>query len=137
MLINGTKSNYISFEYIGPGSVPMHVVYISTKPIPSSEQVISVSYSFFPINYIVNNNEFAYIKELINSTRKKDFDTTDYSGNGFKTTISENNTLVTYFITRKNSDSLFLKANAYLKQDTSNKDLIFRLEILRRTNVYR
>lgn len=134
LLTNAEKNDYIRIEYAGDADKPMKVIYISKKPIPDSEQVMTIEYDLAPFNYIVYNNEFLFIKKAINSTLKKTFEEKDY--NGFKITFRENDSLVSYFITRKNSNSLFLKINTYLKSHQRNKSLILALTGLRLSNVF-
>jgi hypothetical protein len=134
VLTAGVKNNYILIEYVGDGSKPISATYISTKPLPHSEQITTIGYSDFPTNYIVSNNEFLLVKKQIISTSRKTFEKKDY--NGVKITIRENNSIVSYFITQKNSNSLFLKINTYLKQDKRNKDLILQLKCFIKTRFF-
>jgi hypothetical protein len=133
-LTNGVKNDYIRIEYAGNTDKLMTAVYISKKPIPRPEMIMTIPYDDLPENYIVYNKEFLFIKKAINSTTKKASEEKDY--NGFKITIRENNALDSCFITRQNSNSLFLKINAYLKNNKRNKDLISRVTNLRRMNVF-
>jgi hypothetical protein len=134
LFISRVKNDYIRIEYAGDTNKPMNVIYISKKPIPRSEQIMTIEYSFLPYNYIVNDEEYLFVKKTVNSTIHKTFEEKDY--NGFKITIRENNHLDSCFITRKNSDSLFLKVDAYLKNHKRNKDLISALTKLRTSNVF-
>ncbi len=134
LITDGIKNDYIRFEYVGSANKQMHVIYISKKPISHSDQIITIESDDMTFNYIVYNNEYLFIKKAINSTAHKIFEEKD--NNGFKITFREKDSLVSYFITRKNSNSLFLKANAYLKHRKKNKDLIHALYILRIGNVF-
>ena len=134
LLTYRVKSDYISIEYFGDGSAPIAVTYISTKPLPDSEQITTVGYSGLPMNYIVNKDEFLVIKKQIISTPKKTFEKKDY--NGVKITIRENNSTVTYFVTQKNSNSLFPKINTYLKHHKRNEALIYQLKCFIRTRFF-
>jgi hypothetical protein len=134
LLTGRVKNDYISIEYIGDGSKPINVTYISTKPLPYSEETTTVVYSDLPENYIVNNNEFLSIKKQIISTSRKTFEKKDY--NGVKISIRENNTIASYFITQKNSNSLFPKINTYLKHHKRNEALIYQLKCFIRTRFF-
>jgi hypothetical protein len=132
-LNNRVENDYIQIEYVGDSNHPMPVIWISKKPIPWSERIVTIEYDMPGGNYLVHNNEFVFIKNTITSTTHKTFEEKDY--NGFKITLHENDSLVSYFITRKNSNLLFFKANAYLKSDQRNKELILALTQLRLSNV--
>jgi hypothetical protein len=134
-LTQGLKNDYIRIEYVGSADKPMPVIFISKKPIPNSEQVITIEYDFMTYNYIVNNNEFMFIENTVDSTSHKMFQKKDY--NGFKITVRKNNISDAYFITRKNSNSLFLKANACLSiLKRKNEKLIHAITLQRTRNVF-
>ena len=134
LLTDRVKNDYISIEYVGDGSKPLNATYISTKPLLSAEQVVTIGYSDFPINYIVSNNELLVIKKQIISTSRKTFEKKDY--NGVKITIRENNAVVSYFIVQKNANTLFPKINTYLKHHKRNEALILQLKAFIRTGFF-
>jgi len=134
LITDGVRNDYIRIEYVGNVDKTMRVLWISKKKLPVSERIVTVEYDQYGLNCIVNNDEFLYIKKTINSTKHKTFEKKDY--NGFKITICENDTDICYFISRGNSNTLFLKANAYLKHQKRNKELIYELKILRTGNVF-
>ena len=134
-LTKGVTNDYIRIEYVGSANKPMNVIFISKKPIVDSDMVTTIPYDFIPLNYIVYNDEFLSIKNSISSTPRKKFQENDY--NGFKITIHIDNCDVAYFITRENSNSLFLKTNIYLNQHKNrNKALINAIIIQKTTNVF-
>jgi hypothetical protein len=116
-MIDGLTNDYIRIEYMGNSLKPMRVLWISKNPMPRSEKIITVVSDSYGYNGIVSNDEFLFIKKTINSTVHKPVEKKDH--NGFKITIHENDADVYYFITRKNSDSLFFKTSAYLKHKES------------------
>ena len=135
LLPNGAKNDYIRFEYIGNADKSMQVVYISTKPIPDSEQVITVDYDVPGGDHLVKDHEFLFIKKSINSVEHKSSEKKDY--NGFKITFRENDAYSSLFIRRKNSNSMFSKIINYLMQNNvRNNDLIDELTWLKQGNVF-
>jgi len=134
MFTNKAKNDYISIEYVGDGSKPINATYISIKPIPHTEQNMSIVYSDLPINYLVNNSEFHLIKKQIISAPKKTFEEKVY--NGVEIRLHENNSNFSYFINQKNSNSLFTRINTYLKFDKQNEDLILQLKCFIRTKFF-
>ena len=134
LFINGAKNDYIRIEYIGNSDKPMRVLWISKTLLPDSEQIVTVFGDSHGYNCVVRNDEFVFIKKAINPTVHKSFEEKDH--NGFKITIHKNDTDICYFITRKNSTSLFLKMSAYLKHRKENKKLIYELYVQRKSHVY-
>ncbi len=130
----GVKNDNIRIEYVGDADKPMYVIWISKKPIPESQMIITVEYDDHWYDCTVHDDEYLYMKKVINSTTHKMFEEKDY--NGFKITIHENDSDTYYFIRRKISDSFFLKTVAYLKSRKRNKDLIQYLNNLRLGNVF-
>lgn len=131
---NIVKEDYIAIEYVGSANKPMPVVYISKKTLPRSEQIVTIEYDDLPQDYIVSGDEFAFIKKTINATSNKFYEEKDY--NGFKITIRVSNCSNSCYITRENSNSLFLEINRYLRKNKRNKDLISKLTVLRKSNVF-
>jgi hypothetical protein len=111
-MTDGATNDYIRIEYVGDSDQPMRVLWISKKPLIRSEQIVTV-YDTPGYDCIVRDDEFLFIEKAIDSTTHKSFENKDY--NGFKITIHENDTDTYYFISRKNSTSLFLKTSAYLE----------------------
>jgi len=133
-ITDGVTNDYIRIEYEGNSLQPMRVLWISKKPLLRSEQIVTVESDSHGYNCVVRNDEFLFIENVIDSTVHKSFEKTDY--NGFKITIHENDVDIYYFIARKNSTSLFLKASAYLEPEEENKKLIYELYVLRKSHVY-
>jgi hypothetical protein len=133
-MTDGVTNDYIRIEYIGNSDKPMRVLWISKNPLPHSEQIVTVEADDHGYNCVVRNDEFLFIKKTIDSTTHQLFEEKDH--NGFKITIHENDADIYYFITRKNSTSLFLKTSAYLRQQKENKKLIDELYYLRTSHVY-
>jgi hypothetical protein len=131
----GSKIDYIRFEYVGSADKPMSVIYISESMLPDSDRVITIEYDYWTRDYVVSNNEFQFIERSIKSTTHKMFEEVD--NNGFKITIRKNDTAVAYFITRKNSNALFPKVNRYLsRRKEINKELIHAITLQKTMNVF-
>jgi|SRR6185312_10454313 len=132
--LTADKNTYISFEYAGNADKPMAVVYLIKKPLIDSEWNRTIEYSGSVYNFAVNTQDYLFMKKLVYSSQKKVFKESDY--NGFKITIQEKDTLISYWITRKESNSFFDRLIAYLKANKRSKDLIWRFVIYKSSNVY-
>lgn len=131
---DSVKNDYIEFEYRGDANKPMYVIWIGKKPLIESDMVDYIEYDDHGLDFTVHNDEYLFLKKTIDSARHKTFEEKDY--NGFKIHFRENGAYKYYFIRRKDSNALFLKAAAYLKHHKRNNDLIDYLNILRLGNVF-
>jgi hypothetical protein len=134
LMTGGVTNDFIRIEYEGNSFKPMRILWISKKPLLRSEQIVTVDTDSPGYDCVVNEDEFLFIEKAIDSTTHKLFEEKDH--NGFKITIHENDADIYYFITRKNSTSLFLKMSAYLEPREENKKLIYELDVQRKSHVY-
>lgn len=126
-LQSGIKRDYISIEYAGDSNKPVFVICLSSDSIPRLNNIVYFEYSSPEIYYNINKQDFRFVKKEIISTKKKPFEDKDY--HGFKVTIREKGSVVSYFILHKNATSFFNDLIAHFKVYKKDNEIITQLRV--------